>query len=182
MKASIGALCHFFNTHRMVRDYTNAFYVRGHSKYLELAVDGAARARRLAAWMDRIRQEWPRVRVEAVDSGPGAGLAVGVNARFGARVSLGALAPEDVLVELYMGRLDAEGEISGAVTTAMQASGQDDRGNHLFEAAAVPCRRSGLHGYTVRVLPNHPDLSSGMTSGLIAWAQPDRQAGSSVGT
>jgi starch phosphorylase len=90
------------------------------------------------------------------------------------RVELGDLKPEDVVVELYWGPLDAKGEISSASTTPMKPAGEE-QGKYLFEAAAVPCLRSGLHGYTVRVIPHHPDLASPFLPGLIAWA--DGKAG-----
>jgi starch phosphorylase len=170
MKASISLLCHFFNTHRMVRDYAETFYLRAHGRYQELAADGAARARALAAWLERVRTAWPQVRIEAVDDGPASGLAVGTTVRIGARLSLGGLTPDDVEVELYLGRLDPGGEILDAETLPMKPAGRNEQGWFLFEATAVPCCRSGLHGYTVRVLPRHPDLATPFLPGLIAWA------------
>jgi len=170
MKASIGMLCHFFNTHRMVRDYTEVFYLPAHAKYLELADDGAARAKTLARWLERVGREWRHVRIETVDGGPEMELRVGATTRFRSRVALGGLTPEDVEVQLYLGRLDPAGDIVQPQTITMQPEGRQDRGWHLFEATAVPCCRSGLHGYTVRVLPRHADLRSHFLPGLITWA------------
>ena len=175
MKSSIEVLCHFFNTHRMVRDYTEAFYLPAHARHLDLAADGAARAKALAAWLARVRQEWPHVRVEAVGDGPGSGLRVGTTAQIGARLSLGALTPSDVAVELYLGRLNPAGEIVDAVSNDMQPVGRDSEGKYLFQASAAPCCKSGLHGYTVRVLPHHPDLTAPFLPGLIVWAEPGLQ-------
>jgi len=170
MKASIGVLCHFFNTHRMVRDYTDVFYLPAHAKQRELGADGAARAKVLARWLERVRREWPQVRIEAVDGSPALELRVGATAHVSARISLGALTPEDVEVQLYLGRLDPTGEIADAQAIPMNPAGRDERGWHLFEATAVPCSRSGLHGYTLRVLPHHHDLTVRFLPGLITWA------------
>ena len=41
--------------------------------------------------------------------------------------------------------------------------------SHLYQASAVTCHRSGLHGYTVRVLPCHPDLTTPFLPGFIVW-------------
>jgi glycogen phosphorylase len=46
----------------------------------------------------------------------------------------------------------------------------------LYEAAVPPCSMSGLHGYTVRVLPCHPDLKAPFIPGLITWAGGERSA------
>jgi starch phosphorylase len=91
-------------------------------------------------------------------------------------VHLSSLTPDDVHVELYLGRVAADGEIAAAQVTPMLPSGPDGKNRYLFEAAAVPCRHSGLHGYTVRVVPGHPDLATRFLPGLITWAGPDVKA------
>ena len=175
MKVSIGTLCRFVNTHRMVSDYTCKFYAKAHSQFRLLEADGAARAKALAAWMARVRAGWQQVRVEAVEDGPGAALLVGSDFGARARIQLGPLTPDDVAVEMYLGKLNPANEILEAGITPMRPTGRDAQGRYLFEAATVACAQSGLHGFTVRVRPNHPDLpaADGATPflpGLIAWA------------
>jgi starch phosphorylase len=185
MKASIGTLCHFVNTHRMVSDYTSQFYVKAHERFRRLEAGGAERARNLAAFIARVRAGWPQVRIEAVEDGPGQALPVGTHMRARARIRLGALAPEDVAVELYVGRLDPSAEIVDAESTLMKPVLREPDGRFLFEAAGVPCMRSGLHGFTVRVRPSHPDLAASggqipFLPGLIAWAEPERAGATSA--
>ena len=36
--------------------------------------------------------------------------------------------------------------------------------------ADMPCTRTGLAGYTVRVLPRHPSMPDAREMGLIRWA------------
>ena len=43
-------------------------------------------------------------------------------------------------------------------------------GAYLFEASAQ-CAMSGLHGYTARILPQHPDLVTPFLPGFIKWAE-----------
>jgi starch phosphorylase len=97
-------------------------------------------------------------------------LPVGSRLHVCARLQLGALTPDQVAVELYVGRLDADGELTDAYAIPMQAAGQDTGGAWAFEAATVPCPRSGLHGYTVRVTPFHPHQTKAFLPGAIAWA------------
>lgn len=101
MKACIGALYHFFNTHRMVQDYTERFYLPGADRYHQFSADKMARAKALAAWKTRIQQLWPQVRIEAVETDSFTELKVGDEFSARARVHLGALTPNDVRVELY---------------------------------------------------------------------------------
>jgi starch phosphorylase len=170
MKSSIGSLCHFFNTHRMVREYTERFYLTADSNYCQLLADSAGRARRLAAWLASVRQAWPQVRAELLDSAARAEIRVGESIQVKVRIRTGSLSPEDLKVELYLGRLDADGQFLNAVPAAMKPVQKEDVSSYIYEAAAAPCCKSGLHGYTVRVLPNHPDLRAPFVPGLITWA------------
>ncbi|HEX7975582.1 MAG TPA: alpha-glucan family phosphorylase, partial [Anaerolineales bacterium] len=170
MKTSISLLSPYFNTHRMVREYTERFYLLAASHYQRLAADGLAGARALTSWKERIERAWPEVRVLEVSSADTAQLPVGGSIQVQARIHLGELTPEDVQVELYLGRVDARGEIVGAEVTPMHSAGLAEQGTALFEASAAPCRQSGLHGYTVRVLPYHPDMQTRFLPGLVIWA------------
>jgi starch phosphorylase len=85
------------------------------------------------------------------------------------RVHLGSLGPQDVAVELYQGLLDDKGQIPDGEVIAMSGTQSDSDGSHLF-VGAIPCRTSGLHGYTLRILPRHEDLSNPYEPGLILWA------------
>jgi starch phosphorylase len=169
MKGSLKNLCHTFNTHRMVREYTERFYLPAFERFARLEADSAAGARALSSWMGMVRREWPQVRVEAIEDGPAPESKVGDLIGVRARLRLGALSPADVSVELYLGALDAAGELVQPDTFPMRHT-VSPGGGYVFEASGVPCCSSGLQGYTVRVLPHHPDLAARFVPGLITWA------------
>jgi starch phosphorylase len=180
MKASIGALCHFVNTHRMVSDYGRRFYFDAHDQFQKLDAGNAERARSAAAWLLRLRREWPNVRIGRVEQAAASRLTVGSPIQVHARVQLGNLSADEVAVELYLGRLSKAGEIVDATAVAMKPLGPEDTGEHLF-AVDASCMRSGLHGYTIRIRPKHPDLGMTALRGLICWAEgqiASAQAGS----
>ena len=171
MKASIGNLCQFFNTHRMVQEYADRFYLPAVGHYKQLSVDSMAGARALAAWKRRVQQGWPQVRVTVETCGPDTDLLLGHELRVRAKVFLGSLTADDVTVEVYTGRINADGELVAAQAWPMEVNpGQSSAGTYMFETGIVPKVHSGLHGYTVRVLPRHADLATPFLPGLIAWA------------
>ena len=172
MKNSIATICPFVNTHRMVKDYT-LVYLKAHDHYRALEKDNAARAKAHAVWTARLHEAWSHVRVEAVELGPKRTLTVGAEAQVRACVQLGSLLPQDVAVELYLGRLNPAGDFVEAVVTPMKPVDQGDGGNFSFEAVTA-CPRSGMHGFTVRIRPAHPDLSVPFLPGLICWADAAR--------
>jgi starch phosphorylase len=86
-----------------------------------------------------------------------------------ATVFLGELNPDDVCVELYLGLVSPGGELAGGVSVAMEPKQALDGGRWLLGAEAM-CGMSGVHGYTVRVLPKHADLVTMFQPGHIRWA------------
>lgn len=170
MKASTAALCHFFNTHRMVQEYTERFYLPAAARSESLISDGMVQAEALAAWRARVQAAWPQVRIVTVDSAPITELHVGETVQVRSRVRLSNLTPDDVVVELYLGRVDASGAISEAITAPMTPLEANEAGIYEFESPPVHCRTSGLHGYTVRVVPCHAALPTKFLPGLIVWA------------
>src|SRR5208282_2054984 len=169
MRASVGSLCSFVNTHRMVRDYVEEYYVKAHAQFRALEADHARRARDLAAAMERISKEWREVCVGELEEGTAAVVPVSSSLRVRVQVHLGRLGPQDVMVELYAGRVDTKGELVDGESVVMQPEGPHSDGNyHYVGQTSTP--RSGLHGFTVRVRPSHPDMSVGFIPGLITWA------------
>jgi len=170
MKASIAALSHFFNTNRMVAEYTDRFYMPTVKRQEALTANQMARAKALAAWKLRVYANWGQIRVEKIQSDLPDEIKVGDTVKAQAQVYLGALTPEDVCVELFIGLVDPNGEIVKGHAVTMQVVKELKQGQYLFEASAS-CDMSGLHGYTVRVLPDHPDLVTHFLPGFIKWAE-----------
>ncbi len=169
MKSSISTLCPTFNMQRMVKQYAADFYVMADERSQQLAANGAERAKALAAWTSHVQAQWKNVRVVSVDSPATTDLPVGSRLHVRAHLQLGGLTSQQVAVELYVGRLDADGDLTDAYAIPMQDAGED-RGNRIFEAVTVPCPKSGLHGYTVRVTPYHADQPTAFLPGAITWA------------
>jgi starch phosphorylase len=174
MKTSISSLCKFVNTHRMVSDYACRVYLQAHESFRKLDADDAARTRALAGWLNRVRRDWQQVRIGGLVGDLAGSLPVGTNAHVRVSVHLGSLSPEDVAVELCVGRLSPVGEIADAEIILMRPAGQDANGDVMF-CAEAPCTRSGLHGFTVRVRPAQVDLCSPLLPGLMCW--PEAVAG-----
>lgn len=169
MKSSIQQLCNQFNTHRMVWEYTERFYLPGDAHYRGLEENDAHGARRLAAWRQRVTQSWERVSVSDVEVGDIHELAAGEPIPAVARVFLGDLTPEDVMVQLYYGRVDPHGALQQPVASAMVAERQDGQGWWTFRGDHAVPTGSGKWGYTMRALPHDDDLVPPFVPGLVTW-------------
>jgi starch phosphorylase len=179
MKAAIRELGPVYNTHRMLHQYVEELYLPAASRFSHLTAGGAEASRRLAAWKERVARAWGHVRVVDVQA-PKVDATVGMELPVQARVQLGELRPEDVLVQLYDGPVDAQGSIIQGQAVDMSVveprvaggagAGVGAADGVYTYSGAIPCRSSGLHGYSIRVLPRHADLASPFATGLIAWA------------
>ncbi len=169
MKSSIAALCPEFNMHRMVKQYANEYYLVAHGRFRALSAEKGAEAMRLAAWLGKMEQTWPRLRIESVTDGVSE-IELGGRLEVSATVFLDCLTPDDVTVETVLGRLSADGEITDFITTAMQPCERDSTGNYKFRSVIQPSARSGMYGYAIRILPKHPLSQSAFLPGLILWA------------
>jgi starch phosphorylase len=169
MMSSISSLCPLFNTNRMIREYTERFYLPANADHQSLIADGAAVAKSRVSWKRRIRAVWPNVRIEMLESKLPPEILAEEIVGFSARVQTGTLTPDDLKVELYSGPLNANGVITSPIITEMHPVRQEENG-YLYEVSAVPYSGSGRHGYTARVTPRHPDQKHPFALGVITWA------------
>jgi starch phosphorylase len=155
---------------RMVRDYVDKMYEPAAAHGQALAADDHARAKALAAWKRRVLAMWSTVSVESVDD------AVDTADLGGARTvaavaDLGDLGPDDVQVQLVHGPVGNTDEIVDPATAPMAlvgpTSGALGAGRHRYQGTFT-CEAPGRYGFTVRVVPSHPDL--------LTWAELGRMA------
>ena len=165
MKECLKSLADTFNTHRMVREYTELAYLPAHASMTLLAADGAARARELARWRTRVASLWPRLCIEA-ESIPGqSSVLVGDKFLVRAHARLGTLTSNDVRVEVVYGATDAKGGFVKPSRVVM-AVVQESAGLATYEANIV-CTQSGRSGFAVRALPYHKDMMTAVTPLLL---------------
>jgi len=99
---------------------------------------------------------------------------MGTNLQVSAQVALGEIPAEEVLVEVYHGLLDADGQITNGETATLFAGETIDDGTVTF-SGDIACRRAGQRGFTVRIVPRkdgHP--LDRFETGLITWWEDPR--------
>jgi starch phosphorylase len=169
VRASLRSLGPSVSASRMVRDYVTNMYEPAATRRRALQADGYARARELAAWKARVRAQWGAVRVEGVDP-DGAPTDVGETRSVRATVALGDLSPADVDVQLLHGPVSPTEELIDTLVAPMVVDGASAEGGRARFQGSFTCERPGRYGYTVRVVPAHPDLRDSSEVGLMAWA------------
>ncbi len=168
MKAGLRDLVPVFNSHRMVQEYTDRFYLPCSTRYNRLSSSEYSETKSLASWRQKVMTGWNSVQVQEVLSDEGRDIPIGETLEVTAKVALGELSPEDVTVEAYYGRLDHQGEFRERVTEELLPV-SFDQGVHVFKGN-VKCSGTGRFGYTVRIMPSNKKLENPFVMGLVAWA------------
>jgi starch phosphorylase len=179
VKSSMKILCPVYNTNRMVSEYAQKFYFPMVERYKRLGQNELEHTKELVAWKRRMGEGWHQVKVERVETSdpavagnPGADnglspLCVGDNLRVTAFVRLGQLTPADVTVQVVHGVLDSNRQITQPAAQPLEWKSAAD-GLNRYEGS-LPCNRSGLQGFAVRVLPAHEDAVLPQELSLITW-------------
>ena len=169
MKASMRTVCPMFNTNRMVQEYASRMYVPAAKRWKHLSSSRFSGAKSLSQWKRELAKRWGHVRVEKVEANDSAELPVGGRVEVRAHVRLGDVKPEHVAVELYHGRIDTHGHLVEGNSESMTCEKNLENGTYVYHGQ-IPCHTSGQHGYAVRVVPQHPDLTHKYDTGLIIWS------------
>ncbi|HSV97443.1 MAG TPA: alpha-glucan family phosphorylase [Spirochaetota bacterium] len=169
IKESMKTLCPQFNTNRMVREYTERYYLNANKNFRKFSNDGFRRARDLAQWRKKVRGAWGKVAIKDIIFGEEKEVTVGSRLTVRGMANLGDLTPEDVQVELYFGGLNAAGVIVDGVALPMYMAEKTGDGLFVYEGHML-CLKSGQFGCTVRVIPAHRGLVRKFEPGLIMWA------------
>lgn len=153
---------------RMVSEYVTRLYTPAAESSRVACADDFAVARDLAAWKGRVAAAWPGVAVEHVEaSGVGDAPSLGAPLHLRAHIRLGDLSPDDVLVQVVYGRVDADDRlVSPAYADLAAKEGYD--GSRWLYSGDIVLERTGAFGYTVRVLPRHEGMVSPVEMGLLA--------------
>jgi glycogen phosphorylase len=170
MRESIRSVTPVFNTHRMVKEYTERLYLPAAQAHREFSENGCAAASELSQWKTRMRKDWPQVRIEEVQvaNADWQNIPVGESLDLSARVHLGELNPQHVRVEAYHGESE-NGGIKNPTITALNQASQNGDGSYIYRGS-VPASESGAYGFSIRVIPTHPHLQQDHELRLITWS------------
>ena len=170
MRESIRTVTPVFNTHRMVKEYTERLYIPAAKSHEDFARENCQAATQLSQWKSKMRKDWLQVRVHDVQVGnqDRQNIPVGESLQVSARVHLGGVDPNHVRVEAYHGEAE-NGGVKNPTVTVLDASGQNGDGSYIYQGL-VPASESGAYGFSVRVVPTHPHLMQTHELRLITWS------------
>ena len=168
MKNNLKTICPIFSSNRMVREYTERFYLKAAERYRAFSANDFANTKELAKWLRDLSKKWSAIKVLSLNADTERSYAVGDRVSLEAEIDVGGLKPQNLAVEVYYGTLDTAGKVSKPVLARLNHGEQSADNRYLFKGE-MNCENSGQYGFAIRVLPNHPDLATPFLPGFIIW-------------
>jgi starch phosphorylase len=171
MRESIRSVTPVYNTHRMVKEYNERLYESAAGAFRALAAKDCEAGAVLSRWKDKMRRDWPQIRISDVqiDHADRLNIQVGDPLAISARVDLGAIEPSEVRVQAYYGENRDNAIYQPTVLELTKFEKQDKAGSYVYRGQ-IPSTESGAYGFSVRVVPTHPNLTQEHELRLITWA------------
>jgi starch phosphorylase len=167
-KSSIASLLPRFNSTRMVSEYLAKFYLPAARQGRRYADNGFENASKLAQWKTHIRRSWDSVRLRRLDT-PKRNIAFGEGVLLEIGVFLDGLKPEDVVVEMLIGRQTSHAELRESRRYRLESQGlTTDQGEQRFALQITP-EMCGKLEYRVRIYPYHELLTHPFEMGMMRW-------------
>ncbi len=169
MKQSLMYITPQFDCRRMVKEYMDQLYQPAHEQHIRAVAGQFNLTHERARWNARVREVWERVRFVDSGDGPTGSWVSGNPVPVRATIDLAGLKPEDVRVELVMGRVNSTGYLEETEVMVLPVFEQQGPAT-VFGKEILP-DRTGRLGYALRVSPNHFDdpLTRPCTN-LLKWS------------
>lgn len=169
IRHSIRTITPKFSANRMVADYATKFYgpkCQVHKNIVESDFD---RVRQETKQIAHLRAHWKKLQVVDVETEEMDHLPIGEKLPIKVRVKLGDLSPEQVVVEIRHGALDATKKIRHAeVQQLSEYTSNGEAGSFEFNGV-IPTNQAGTFGFEIRLLPRIGGVPETDIPGLITW-------------
>jgi starch phosphorylase len=153
VKRSLMFLSPQFNCQRMVDEYMAQLYEPAHRSWVDVQFDNFAKAREQARWNADVRKVWDQVQFVETGTPPNGPVLSGKPVPVKTAVNLAGLKPEDVRVEVVVGRVGVNGQLED--TEVMMLPPVEQRGSVVVFAKEIVPQQTGRMGYALRITTNH---------------------------
>lgn len=168
IKSSLKSLAPKVSASRMLFDYCVDIYEPLAERTEALAANQNSRTKELAAWKERVRQDWGGVKIHSIE-GDVSVANLGSTRQVRCIVGLGQLRRKDVDVQLVHGPVGPNDELYDTSIANMSPEGVAGDGDEYRYQGSFVCKVAGRYGFAVRVVPAHEDLISFVEMSCITW-------------
>ncbi len=167
VKSCLSSIPWEFSTERMVKDYTEKYYVNCIRRWLEFSQNNYEVAAKVKEFKQFMQENWHQVVVQSVETKGKDDMLVGERLEIEAVVKLGPIWYKDVCVEVVCGQ-EVDNTLEEIKLITMEHMEQISEGLHRYRAEIELAQ--GTYGYTIRVRPGSPYFANIFELPLVSWA------------
>ncbi len=165
MKNSIKTIAPFFNTNRMVQEYTKKFYDIAIKNLEKIKNNNFNIIKELVKWKSNIYNKWEQINIKEVITEKKSEFHVGDEIEIKAKIYLGDISKDSINVEIFYGKLDKEDNIINGKIIEMNV--EDIKDSIYIYKGKIKIDESGSYGFHIRVIPFHEGIINKLSDGLI---------------
>lgn len=169
IKESIKTIAPYFSTERMVKEYTEKYYLPAIKRNLIFTADGYRVSKELYELKQFLRDNWHHVKIINVETNGSKTMHLGEMLTVRVTIRLRPLSQHNVRVEIAYGE-KCQGGLCRIRTVPLQI--EDDfngsNGDCVFTGSVI--LPQGTFGYTVRARPYSPYFAHDFELPLVCWA------------
>ena len=168
MKNSIISTGGRYSTSRMVCDYTEKLYMPlaelNKKYYTDLSTVAS-----YVEWKDKIYINWDKIKIEQYNNLDNISIDAGNNIDVSCKVILPDIAVENIIVEVYAGKITDNGTIENITIIPMELIEKNEENREYTFKTKLELTTGGNYGYTFRVMPKHEMLLDSENLDLVKW-------------
>jgi alpha-glucan phosphorylase-like protein len=169
IKNTISKVAPHFTMQRMLNDYYDKFYSKLYQSSKRMHENGYKNARELVQWKLKIKQAWDHISVASLqvpDANKGF-IKFGDHFTTEIVLSMPGLDIKDIGVEILMGN-KTNGDVK-EIDFKMELDPVEFKDGKAKYTCSFPLKNAGVHDYSFRIFPKHPDLKYRMDFPLVKW-------------
>ena len=169
MKNSIITTGGKYSTSRMLVDYTKDYYMplcKLTKKYYN-NIDNVAE---FNSWKKDLYTNWKDVKIVQTENDlDNITIDAGNKIEVGCEVTLPNIDVNNVIVEVYYGKILENGIVENVSITPMELTEEDPENRKYYYTTKIELTTGGNYGYTFRVMPKHEMILESANLNLIKW-------------
>ncbi len=179
IKHSIISIISEYNTHRMIKNYTEELYVPTAKRYLKLYDKDFKGMRALAAWRKSIRMRFPGIHIQdiAIEGINGDIMNVGDKIDFTLEINKGKINKDEIIAQIIICQDISEDNTTyigkdiicceNMIEISMEFL--EENSSIIKFKGEYTASKSGKFNYGIRILPYHKDIDDIMDLNLVFW-------------
>ncbi|MEG6520542.1 alpha-glucan family phosphorylase [Desulfotomaculum sp. 1211_IL3151] len=168
MKDCLATIPWQFSTERMVKEYTQEFYLKAALRGMAFEADQCQLADQVQQFKNNLTHNWHQLSFNSIQIDQPQVWLAGNEIDVKAEVHLGSIRPEDLIVELVYGKVSDHG-LEATRLIPMQFKQIVRENTYLYEAKLE--LKKGTSGYTVRIRPKDTHIAQIFELPLVKWAE-----------